>query len=180
MITLNLLPPIQRTEIKREAIYLAIENSLTVLLLVLIALALILFFAKKILENNFKELATQGIQTTIETSGLNRKIQDINGTLKIIEGIQKKSRNILPFVLEFGLPTQTGQFVPEKIKINSLQINLEENTINIKGWASTRSDLLRFKENLESSDKFTGVKIPLTNLLERRDVEFDIAAQLNH
>jgi Tfp pilus assembly protein PilN len=173
MITLNLLPPTQCTAIRKERIYLIIENFLSIFLVILIITALILFLAKKTLEKNLKELAIQDVQANIKTSELNKKIQAVNNTLEIIEEIQKKTKNISPFILEFS------QTVPEKAKIDSLQINPKDNSVGIKGWASTRSDLLEFKENLEASGKFTKIEIPLSSLLEKENLEFDINCIIN-
>ena len=169
MITLNLLPPTQRAEIKKERIFSVIESSLCIFLIILIFIALVLFFARKTLENNLKELSSQDIKTTSEISILNEKIQEINETLEVADEIQKKTKNTSPFILEFS------KTIPQGVLINSFQINTKDNSVNIKGWAKTRSDLLKFKENLEKSDKFDQVQIPLSNLLEKENIEFDFS-----
>lgn len=169
MITLNLLPPTQHTAIKKERIYSTVENFLSIFLVVLIVIASLLFLIKKTLEKNLSELARQGVQANIKTSELNNKIQEINDTLKVIEEIQKKTKTISPFVLEFS------QIIPKEVKTTSFQVNTEDSSVKIKGLAKTRNALLKFKKNLEASDKFTDVKVPLSNLLEKEDIEFEIS-----
>jgi Tfp pilus assembly protein PilN len=68
------------------------------------------------------------------------------------------------------------KLIPENINIKNLDI--DSNKISITGWAKSRDELLLFKNNLENSELFNGVNIPLENLLQKDNVDFNIKASI--
>jgi len=61
--------------------------------------------------------------------------------------------------------------------LNNLIIN--NNKILLTGSAKLRDQLLVLKNNLESSELFSNVEIPLENLLKKEGVDFNIKADIN-
>ncbi len=167
-ITLNLLPPIYISLIEKEKIYQIIKKCLVIFLIVLINIGLVLFFAKKILERNFQVLTAQNIKIIPRIAPFNKKIQEINNTLKVIKEVQTKTKDPTLYLLELS------KIIPRNIKITSLQLDLENNSAKIKGRAQKRPDLLKFKNNLETSAKFIDLKIPLGTLLLKDKIDFEI------
>lgn len=171
-ITLSLLPPIYISLIEKEKFYQVIKKCLVIFLIALISISLVLFFAKKILERNFRVLTAQNIKIIPRIAPFNKKIQEINNTLKVVKKIQTKTKGPILFLLEFS------KITPRSVKITSLQLDLENNSAKIRGQAQKRSDLLKFKDNLETSAKFTGLKIPLDTLLLKEKIDFEISLSL--
>ncbi len=50
--------------------------------------------------------------------------------------------------------------------------------VTLKGRAQTRSELLRFQKNLESSGLFKKVHSPISNLLQEVDLGFSLVLDL--
>lgn len=59
-------------------------------------------------------------------------------------------------------------------EITLSELTTENLQITLIGEAKTRDDLLRFKEDIEKADCFSGVKVPLSDLVQKEDVEFQI------
>lgn len=62
--------------------------------------------------------------------------------------------------------------VADEIMLSELAT--EDLQVTLIGKAKTRDDLLKFKEDIEKSDCFADAKIPLSDLVQKEDVEFQV------
>lgn len=67
----------------------------------------------------------------------------------------------------------------QKISYNLIRVDSNANNVSLSGKSSDRDSLLELKEKMEKSEFFTGIELPLSNLLEKNDIYFDIKASLN-
>jgi Tfp pilus assembly protein PilN len=65
-----------------------------------------------------------------------------------------------------------SDLVPEGIYMNNAVT--KDYKVSLAGRARTRDDLLAFQEKMESSDCFTKLNVPLSNLVSRENVDFRI------
>ena len=73
-----------------------------------------------------------------------------------------------------------SKLIPEKISLSNVANDLSTQEIIIKGYAQTRDDLIAFNKNLEASQLFKEVKIPLSNFLTQEAIIFEITAKVNN
>lgn len=170
MITLNLLAPGKKQELQLKRLYQIIKNLIILTLLVTIATAIILLLTKMVLQNHFNDVVEQTTLTTKNVQIFNKDIKDFNKYVKAIDNIQN---NYIPW---FPFLTQFLNLAPQEIQIYN--IDIKEEIMLITGLAKNRSELLKFKENLDQSDLFIKIDIPLENLLQKENVKFTIRTEL--
>lgn len=171
IITLNLIPPQQKKELKLLQTYHYLKNLIFLALIGTILIAVILLIAKIILQNNFNKTINQTYLAVGLAKFSNLEIKKFNQDLKELKEIQKQYFPWLNFFLSLS------KIVPEEITLQKLNLD-DKATVQIKGVAKTRSDLLKFKDNLEKSNLFDKFTIPLEFLLKKENVEFDLNLKL--
>ena len=171
MITLNILPPTKKEELRLNNLYMATKNLIILILILTILAAIALLFTKMTLQNYFNNIVEQTTLTTKYTKVFSKDIRDLNRDLKAVEKIQNDHTYWTKFFIKFS------PLVPDDIGIYSININ--QNKILITGQARTREQLLQFKDNLEKSDLLDEVTIPLENLLKKENIDFDIKTTIN-
>jgi|GEM_PF-344565 len=66
---------------------------------------------------------------------------------------------------------------PARVSVLGFQYGSEENgklSLDIRGRADRREDLLEFKSRLETEGGFTGINLPAQTLIKRTDIQFTI------
>ena len=171
MITLNILPPRKKQELQLAEIYIIIKNSIILILFLTIIAAIILLLAKITLQNQFNKIIEQGTLTTKVAKVFNQDIREFNQRLAAVSKIQKDYIDWTKFLI--GLT----QLIPEDVKVDS--ITIDGNKILVSGLAKSRTQFLALKDNLENSELFSNVVVPLENLLKKDNVDFDLKADIN-
>ena len=159
MLDLNLISEELKKEIKLRHLYLLVKKIGLTLIIITIAAAIILLTAKTILQSGFNNIIGQTTLITKNNQGYNNKIKDINVKIDLVETIQN---NFIPWS---NLLKITADITPEDISLYYLKINLEEQTIKIKGQAGQRASLLDFKEKMAATAIFEEIDFPLKNIL---------------
>lgn len=176
MITLNLLSPEKKRDLRLIQLYLIIKNLIVILLIFTIIVAIILLITKMALQNHFNKIIEDTTLTAQIRVVFNQDIKIFNQRLVAVEKIQKDYISWTNFLINFT------NLVPDELSISSLNINRDENVgtkIFISGFAKTREKLLALKNNLENSPLFFGVDVPLENLLKKEDISFNLKADIN-
>jgi len=171
MITLNLLPPLKKQGLQLKQLYEMIKNLITLILFITILVGIILLLSRMALQNHFNKIVEQTTLTTSYVRLVNKDIKEFNQYIKNIEKIQKDYASWLNFFAAFS------KLLPADVGIKNLTIN--ENKILINGLAENRAKLLELKKNIEESNLFSEVTIPLENLLKKEKIDFDIKATIN-
>ncbi len=171
MITLNLISPQKKQELRLTQVYLAIKNLIILILFLATIIAIILLITKVILQNYFNEVVSDTTLTTKYANIFSEDIKKFNQQIKLVDKIQQKYIPWPNFFINFT------KLMPDDIGIDSLTIN--ENKILITGLAKTRAKLLELEDNLKKSDLFLEVTVPLENLLRKENISFNIKADLN-
>lgn len=169
MLTLNLLPPEEKKSLN---IQIANRRLLIVglaiifnLLIFISALGLIWFSLTLKLKNNQQELTALRHKLSLENFlPLQEKIQQINNKLETLNKIQidhKYYSRILEHLLTL---------IPAETKIKTIDIN--ENRINLQGFAPRRELVIQLKQNLETRPIFENIQSPIENFLKSTDIDF--------
>lgn len=168
MITLNIIPDELKNEIRLNEHYLFYKKIMGSLLLMTILFSIALFSAKIILAAQQSDTDQQNTIVTKNTENYSKQINEINIQIKEIKNIQKNDVNWTDFFLRLG------DFVGNEIKITRLYANKSDNMLKINGLAKTRDDLLALKSALEKSGYFSNINLPISSLLERDNINFEI------
>lgn len=152
-------------------LYIGIKNLIISLLLLSIIIAMILLFVKMTLQNNFDRVVAETTLTTKYITGFNNDIKKFNQLLGTVDNIQKNYVRWSDFI------ARTSNLIPQNITLQSL--NVKDGKILITGKAASRADLLSFKNQLESSEIYSNVEIPLEDLLRKDNITFSLKSDVD-
>jgi Tfp pilus assembly protein PilN len=170
-IYLDLLPQQIKQEIKRKKLFRNILSEEALFLLPFIALIFILFnvYYMLILQRDVASAAysVQQSQNKYQQLGTyEEKFKQMNSLVQMMDKIQSGH---LHWRKVFQ---QLSETMPDGIYVSDL--STKNYTIFIVGKARTRDDLLDLKTKLEATACFKNIDIPLSNLVVKDDVDFQI------
>lgn len=176
MITLNFISPIQREANRFQKNYSQTKGIMLSLVIVLIIIVGFLQLTQILLKDKLESitLATQVLEQAEEekTVDLKQIVKDFNVLLRNIDGIQKE---YLPWSDTLAL---TASLVPTGIELSSFSIQKESAVFKLTGHALSRDDLIILQKNLEESDLFSEIQSPLSNLLLKENINFELSGKI--
>lgn len=172
MVTLNLLPPREKSEVRLLYILQFTKSCLSLLLFITIIGAVVISTAFFTLETDFYPMVSGTTLMQRDTKDFSQEVRRLNMELRAIKEIQEGGVEWSKVLIQF---TET---IPDDIQITSLVLNKTSLKVNIRGKAKTREDVLAFQDNLENFPLFSDVIGPVSNILYPKDVEFQFNAQL--
>ncbi|MDO8529572.1 MAG: PilN domain-containing protein [bacterium] len=170
-IILDLLPEIKKEKIRKDKIFIRVIRqeiifSLPIFFFIVILLAI--NFTQKIIaqgaENNFGMINSQ--QEYKDLKKYEDKFSEIGAKTSEILKIQKNHLNWL------GVFSKLENAIPDNVYISNLATDNYQ--VSLAGKAKTREDFLKFQENIKSEDCFSNVNIPLSSLVSKENVEFQV------
>ncbi|MFH1226250.1 MAG: hypothetical protein V1684_03135 [bacterium] len=183
MISLNLNSPHQKKQIRLNRLYHLLKGNLSFVLIISIVSAIILLVARNDLQKSYNDITAAATLLNQQIRGSNQKITIINEELNKIKKIQSQ------FIPWSNLLVYLTKNTPPNIQLNFLIIQtLPESQappaggqwqITFKGLAKHRDDFLLFKEKLEKIELFDKVEIPLNQLTQKENLDFEIKASLS-
>ena len=173
MLHLNLVSKELKKEIKLAHIYKLMNRASHILILLTIFIAIAILVSKIILQNNFNRIVEETTLITRESQGRNNQVREINNKLSQVDKIQTDFIN-WSFLIE-----DVFKFAGDNISFYSIKITKQPASIKIKGKAGSRDKLLAFKKSFEDSEIMENIDFPITNILEKENIDFEIKADLN-
>ncbi|MFA4936710.1 MAG: hypothetical protein WC575_00235 [Patescibacteria group bacterium] len=173
MIKLNLISPEQKESLHFEFIYLSIRKVAWLIIIFSIIITAMIVSARIMLEDNYSTLVFETTLVTQRNQGIDSEIAKINSTLRELSAIQKNFVKWSSFFVNFT------NAVPPNISISSLTIDKELKTLSLVGVATTRDDFIKLENNLNQLLYLSKVSRPLTNLLDKTNVNFQFSAVIN-
>lgn len=175
-IYLDLLPQEKKDELARKKTFRRILKQEMLFLLPFVVLIIIL--------GNIYYVLTLEKNTGIEVGAINTsqekyqelsfyedKFTKINESVKVILKIQSAHIKWSEVFKELGTIT------PQGVTISNF--SNKNYQIFLIGRARTRDDLLSFKSKLENSSCFASINVPLSNLVVKNDVDFQMDLLVN-
>lgn len=170
-LTLNLLPEERKKEINNKKIFgMAVKQSL-LFLLPIICLVSVLIVLNAVLNWNF-EIQNKSFDDQ-QNQEQYKKLKEyesnfsrINSKLGILLKIETNHFHWSKAIRELS------GLVPGDVYLSGL-VN-KDFQISISGKAKTRDDFLKFKDRISQSECFFNINTPLSNLVEKNDVDFQI------
>jgi hypothetical protein len=174
-IKLNLIPPAKKEEIrKNNQLKMAIRTE------VILTIALAVFFAvllsfKYILNISFAfnsaAWENENPEQFKKIENYDRQFSNINTQVFQIITLKKSQLYWSEFFTKLDALVFSG--------ISVKKISTDDYSIMVEGISDTRDDLILFKEKIESEKCFTDVDLPLSNLVGRNNVEFQISFNID-
>ena len=173
MINLNILPQKLKNDAKLIILDKFIKKIIGTIFLFIIIFSGILFAAKFYLQIHFEETIERSASTSRSTEDYLKKVKEINNKIDYIAGIQDNNIDWTNMILRLS------RTINNDIKINKININKNNNTLALSGNAKTRNSLLLLKDSLEKYENFNEIKLPIKNLLEKNNIDFEIITSIN-
>ncbi|MDI6883306.1 MAG: hypothetical protein QMC93_02425 [Patescibacteria group bacterium] len=189
---INLLPEVEKRELKQEEIWQKLLLLLILLAIFFLILIFILFslkiyissktnqlkFSLQEKENEFKSSQFQNFKETINQANQElSRIEQFHQEQILISSFLEKLSQLVPKTIYFKTfffkkivspKTESG---PEEEK----EIGAE---VHILGWAQTREDLFFFKKELEKIEEFKEVYFLPSSWTKPQDLEFSLSFKL--
>lgn len=173
-INLNLLPTGKKNRLDSTINFLFIKNIMELFLMVATIMTAILVWGWVFLENDFANLTRTATLVNRENFSYNQDAKNINSLIKGVSLSSKKFSLLTPKLAEI-IST-----LPEDVKLNSMQIDVTAQTLNLNGTAKSRTALLSYREVLNGIDWLTNVETPTSQLFQKENVPFKFTATIKN
>ncbi len=170
-IYLDLLPEERKEEIRKNKTFFKIIGQEVMLTIPVVAFVIILFIT-----NFYLGIRISGLEENVDFKDSNNeykilktyeeKFKEINSQALEISNIQKNHLNwaVVFYKLE-GI-------IPDNVYLSDL--STDNYRISLAGKAKTRGDFLNFQEKMKSESCFSGINVPLSSLVSREDLDFQM------
>jgi len=160
------LPDYQKDTLRRERSFL-IANTLVGSLLIAITLAsTVLTAARFVLIDEFKKIRQDTSLVNVEHLRLENNIDELNKKVEYADKMQAS------FTKWSDLVSRLTALIPPSVTVDYLLLNRSSGTFRVNGLAQSRDALITTKTALERSGLFKSLDAPLSNLLEKTNIEF--------
>lgn len=173
MITLNIISPELKNEIKLKNIYQIVKSSFLLIGFFLIFYAIILVSSRFVLKSYLGEISRINNNANSSTNDTAKAVTDVNSKLKEVAAIQRDEINWLNLLELISKNTSSD------IKYNKISMS-RTNGLLLSGESKTRDGLIKMKKFLDDSSFLSDVDFPISNLLEKENINFNITAKIKN
>ncbi len=174
-IKINLLPQNKKEEIARVSLFHAILGWELTILFIMSLVIVFLFGVDHLLKLNL-QLVSESKDSAFSNAQYEtvkyyeNKFSEINSKLSKISGITRGQ------IYWSELFLKLNGAAPDNIEISGLSTN--NFSVSLAGEAKTRDDLLLFEDNLSKNDCFENINLPLSNLVSKDNVVFQMDLEI--
>ena len=171
-IKLNLIPPQKKEEIIRAnhfRLFLKWGIELFGIFAIFIVMLMSIYYILNINLRLAKESYTTSIRSNEQYKEIEKyesEINNVNGNISQIEKLQNGQLNWSKFFQRFH------DHFSNEIEIKGLATR--NYSVALIGAAKTRDNLISFKDSLAADSCFSEVNLPLSNLVSKEDLDFQI------
>jgi Tfp pilus assembly protein PilN len=170
-IYLDLLPKQKKEEIKRKKLFRKILGEEALFLLPVVVFIFILLNIYYVL--TVERDTNMAVRSTQQSQGKYQQLSTYEARFKEVNAVDKALGQIQSGHLRWSdFFQQLSGITPDNVYITNL--STRDYAVFIAGKAKTRDDLLNFKSQLEAASCFQNVDVPLSNLVVKNDVDFQI------
>lgn len=171
-IYLDLLPQEKKNELKRTKIFRRILREEMLFLVPLIIFIAILFNIYYLLNFQYNSSLTASSADKSqdkykELSNYEEKFKKVNESVGVMSKIQKNHLRWSNVLNELGTTVPDGMYITD--------FSTKNYQIFLLGKARSRDDLLNFKNRIEGDSCFQDVDVPLSNLVVKENVDFQMS-----
>lgn len=171
-INFNLLPAAKKSRLDYIINFLLLKDILELVIIIGSVLAATLIWSWLFLENDFVNLAASAAAINREYYTYNQDVKTINN---LVRNINLANQNFTPITPKIKELIGT---LPDDIKLNSVQIDRQAQTLLISGTALTRSALIHYQDVLNKISWITQLETPASQLFQKENINFEFKAKL--
>ena len=177
---INLLPISGIKRITSEYRIRLITAAL-VMLAVIILIAMTLLFPAYLLASHKRALVMEDLSKIGDQNTSSQEVKDLEKVIKetdvILDLLNAKGQK---FSVSGDIVAKTAGFRTENIKITGIFYDEKdlENSLSLKGSATSRQSLSSFIEMLKKDAAFTNVSLPISDLVKDRNIDFTVMIKL--
>jgi len=134
---------------------------------------IVLLISQTLLTYTFNDTISRTALVTREYGGMNSLIRDANRKLHKISKIEAE------FVPWSEVLLLAATLTPSNITLTSLVSESSTKDVLLRGVAKTREDLLIMTSAFEKSTFFESIESPISNLLIKEDILFDLKMKVS-
>ncbi len=177
MNSINLLSPAEKNNLKKKRLFFVIK-SITFQFISLTLIIATVFIFSYFLLNNEKDsldgLINKEIKLQLEgkVSAVEDATSELNKQLMLANNIQ------LEYIKWTNIIKSFSSTITKDIILTGLQFDSTDQELSIKGVAQNRDILVSFQNNLEELSYFSDINVPISSLMQRENINFEITGQL--
>lgn len=177
IVDLNLLPPNRQALLRYESIQQILRHHLVGLGIFLALVIFVLVGSHYLLQQRLRqeeEHVRLIQQQTIQEQGelLDERIREFNKHLERVKTLQSTYTKWSPVLLDLF------ERLPAGITMQTLDLDKKTKVVKLHGIADRREDLLALQEAFADSPNFKNPSTPVSNLLQRENITFDVSFSL--
>ncbi len=173
MLRLNLLSEETKNDLRFRRLYSLVMNIDYIILIGALFLSLIFIGSYELLSMTYKEFSGKEAVTGSDGKKYIEKAKEINERLRMASKVQSD------FVDTSDILKEVSSKIPEGVRLFYMKIDLSNKNIKIVGLSEERGTLLLLKEKILESPIFIEVDLPLQNILQKEDVEFEMNIKID-
>lgn len=175
-IKLNLIPPYREKEIKKNKRFKLIIKLELIMLTFVIIFFFFLFGLSYILDLNLEIVSreTELSQDRKQLDDIKRYDEKFSQTNKELLKVDKIKKDQLYWS---NLFYKINQLIPQGIYMQN--ITNKDYAVFLVGKAEDREDLVNFKDSLEKDNCFSSVNLPLSDLVSKGNIDFQMDLSIN-
>lgn len=166
MRTFNFLPDYQKNTLRRERSFLIAHTLIGSLLVAVTLAATVLTIARFALIGEYSKIKRDTSLVNVEHLRLESDIDSLNKKVERADKVQAS------FTKWSDVASRLTALLPPSVTADYLLFNRSTGTWRLNGQAQSREALITAKTALEGSGLFNSLDAPLSNLLEKNNVEF--------
>jgi Tfp pilus assembly protein PilN len=174
MLRLNLIAEEAKQAIKYQRLYFLLLKTEVILFILILLVAVAVVGAKEILSSNIYQNSQQTAKLIAKSSTeYSAAAREINEKIAVVAQIENG------FVPYSQIVRQIVLLIPATVSLSSMYIDSSMNTIEIRGLAPVRDNLINLKNALNGASWLTNVNVPPEEEFNKNNIDFDIKMDFN-
>lgn len=174
--TINLIPPKLKQEKDNRKIVNFVFSTLFILFIFFSIISVALYFASIYSDKDIKNIEAKIDETDRslnKMSGIKKQVEEVNAKLIKVDNLNQNR------IVWSNIATDLAKSTPTELEVKTLSANSTSKKISLTGIASSRREIARFKEKLESSKYFQNVIFTSSSYnSDADDYSFSITCEL--
>lgn len=171
-LNINLLPPGKKERLKFLIKFIFSKEILELIIFTCSIIAIALVWSWLILQQSVIDITSASALVNKDYQVYNKDIRDINTLVKNINKASLEYQTISPRLIELI------NNLPANIKITSLSLDRQTQTLDLQGVAATREDLLNYQTTLKKIGWLEEVNTPVSKLFQKTDITFEFKTKI--
>lgn len=173
MIQINIIPKDLKREIRLKKTYIDVKKAVFFVSIFGVFYIAAIVGGKIILDSHYRDIMSRTSIVSKDTEKYSNSAKEINDEINEISKIQSENVSWVEFL------SVLSNMIGEDVTLSSLTVS-NKHDLSMKGVSASRESMLAFKAELEKSGHFSEINLPLKNLLEKNNINFELTAKITN